>query len=364
MMEDTPDPLVQNDAASDVAGQEVVDESLEVEVSQENIITPDQPAVVPDDDWVQQDSASDIDVSLFTVTPYRFSHTITGFVGPFGLAIAQGDKLVVGEWRGHSITITDKDGRNRKTFGRRPATEKSLALRRLSGVSTQEDQYRYGSAPGQLYGPTGVAVTLDGSAIVVDSENHRLQLFSMEGSLTAIIGLGESLQYPYDVAVDGEGQVFVSDTFHHCIQVYSTSLSHSHTIGRRGAGKGEFSHPLGIAIEPSSGTMYVCDRDNSRVQKLIASTGEYVGEYKCDWLQYPAKVAVDVTTNTLFVSYGYSSVVAMYSITTGHYTGCLGVEDKRKLFQRPRGMAISNGQLMVCDSIQEEVIVFIKAQDA
>ena len=154
--------------------------------------------------------------------------------------------------------------------------------------------------------------------------------------------------------------MFVSDTSHHCIQVYSRSLSHSHSIGRRGDGEGEFSHPLGIAVEPSSGAIYVCDRDNSRVQKLIASTGEYVGEYRCNWLQYPAKVAVDTANNTLFVSYGYSSVVAMYSITTGHYTGCLGIEDRRKLFQRPRGMVVSNGQLMVCDGIQEEVVVLAK----
>ena len=36
-------------------------------------------------------------------------------------------------------------------------------------------------------------------------------------------------------------------------------------FGHRGSESGEFDHPRGVAVD-SSGVVYVCDRDNNRVQ--------------------------------------------------------------------------------------------------
>lgn len=54
----------------------------------------------------------------------------------------------------------------------------------------------YGSAPGQFVNPEGVAVLADGRAVVADTDNNRLQVFTPSGDLPALQPLPKPQSYP------------------------------------------------------------------------------------------------------------------------------------------------------------------------
>ena len=50
------------------------------------------------------------------------------------------------------------------------------------------------------------------------------------------------------------------------------------TFGQAGSGNGEFSEPQGVAVNESSGDVYVVDKGNDRVERF-SSTGAYEGQF-------------------------------------------------------------------------------------
>src|SRR5206468_1707187 len=85
-----------------------------------------------------------------------------------------------------------------------------------------------GSAPGELFFPTGIDVDKAGNLYVTDSGNQRVQLFKPDGA-------------------------FVE------------------AFGGAGAGDGQLNNPADVALDPS-GRVFVMDKDNSRVQRFSPST--------------------------------------------------------------------------------------------
>lgn len=65
-----------------------------------------------------------------------------------------------------------------------------------------------GFEPGQFRVPHGIAVARDGTVLVADRENSRLQLFTPQGELA---GVWDDLARPCQVALDGEGNVYVAE---------------------------------------------------------------------------------------------------------------------------------------------------------
>jgi len=84
-------------------------------------------------------------------------------------------------------------------------------------------------------------------------------------------GNGQFTSGPINVAVDpSTGYVFVSDTYGHRIQKFDANGTFVSAFGTMGTGNGQFQYPTGIAIT-LGGDMYVVDYGNKRVQKF--STG-------------------------------------------------------------------------------------------
>merc|ERR1711988_1131077 len=77
--------------------------------------------------------------------------------------------------------------------------------------------------------PSGVAVALDGSVIVADTNNHRIRRIAVNGDVTTLAGSGvqgyrdgpgERAQFRYvqGIACDRYGNVYVSERFDHRIR--------------------------------------------------------------------------------------------------------------------------------------------------
>lgn len=121
-----------------------------------------------------------------------------------------------------------------------------------------------GSDGGQFDLPHSLALDRRGRLVVVDRENHRLQLFGRDGRLLAVWGAGD-LRQPMDVHVDGEGTVYVAEC-HQRITIYDPHGAVISRWGERGEPPGRFPSFLHGICTDSHGDLYVADEQ--RLQKF------------------------------------------------------------------------------------------------
>ena len=63
----------------------------------------------------------------------------------------------------------------------------------------------------------------------------------VNGSLVLVVGVRSSVQCPRGIAINKTtGQVYIADSCNHRVQVLNADLTFSHSIGGRGSGQGEF----------------------------------------------------------------------------------------------------------------------------
>lgn len=134
-----------------------------------------------------------------------------------------------------------------------------------------------GNAAGKFHYPTNIFVSGDGSIIVSDSLNFRIQVFAPDGEfITAFGEAGQSPGYfsrPKGVAVDSDGNIYVVDSLFDNIQIFDNQGRLLMAFGGPGQGYGEFWLPTGIFIDKKD-TIYVSDTYNKRVQVFQYMKGE------------------------------------------------------------------------------------------
>lgn len=108
--------------------------------------------------------------------------------------------------------------------------------------------------------------------IVADACNHRLGRFTLDGALVGWIGSPGSagagtgqFRYPYGLLLPGDGTALVVEYGNNRVQHVELSTGRSLGVfGRTGRGEGELASPWGIAAIGE--TAYVLDSGNNRVQ--------------------------------------------------------------------------------------------------
>jgi len=135
---------------------------------------------------------------------------------------------------------------------------------------------------GQLNFPFGgVAFDGEGNLVVCDSQNHRIQVFRYsDGMHLRSIGRegagNGQFDTPWGIAFDGAGHIVVSEFDGHRVQVlrYSDG-AHVLTIGSRGSDNGQFYCPTGIAVD-GEGNVAVFDGHNARVKVHRLNDGAHI----------------------------------------------------------------------------------------
>ncbi len=119
-----------------------------------------------------------------------------------------------------------------------------------------------GSGPGQLHGPTYIAVTPDGTIAVSDSMNFRVQTFLPDGTPLASFGrVGDSagtFARPKGLASDAQGRLYVVDGAFDNVQIFDPAGRLLLAFGGPGNGPGEFNLPVGVFMDTTD-TIWVAD---------------------------------------------------------------------------------------------------------
>lgn len=265
----------------------------------------------------------------------------------------------------------------------------------MVGLSLAEDPPEFvlqwgggGTAEGQFGFSWGLTVSPSDGVYVVEAGNHRVQAFSDAGifermwgwgvstglpefeictgeCLGGLIGSGEGqLDSARGAAVDSSGRIFVADEQNHRINIYDGSGLFVETWGWGvatgmgffeictadclqgipGPGDRQFAYPHSVEVVRDTGTVYVVDAVNNRIQ-ILTTGGDYLGMlgWGFDGINFmnPSDIAIDSNGNVYVVEPGMNRVTKIDP--SGQFLlewGSLG--DQPGEFDEPHGIAIDS----------------------
>ncbi len=234
---------------------------------------------------------------------YDYSHNVgrgaqtgMGFNNPVAMALDASGVVYVVNRGSESISNVPWD---RTGVGQRIS---KVVLGSKSGEEEYVSEFsRYGSAPGQLIWPAGIALDAQGRVYVTDEWLNRVSVFDAEGKFLScwnVVQSGESEPNGASgIAFDANtNTLFISDGRSHKVRQFTTEGAFLGSWGHLGSGPGELDSPWGLTVD-DEGYIYVADHKNHRVQKFT-NDGTFVTQIggpgtKRSSLSYPTDVAVD-----------------------------------------------------------------------
>lgn len=191
-----------------------------------------------------------------------------------GVAVDRHDRVYVFNRGEHPVCVFDADGTFRSSWG------EHLFVR-----------------------PHGISIGLDcssGDDVVycTDDLDHTVRKLTLDGKLLLTLGVsgqpadtgatsldfrtilraGPPFHYPTNLALSAEGEMYVTDGYGNArVHKFAPDGRLLFSWGEPGNGPGEFHIPHGIAID-RQGTVYVADRENSRMQRFTPQ-GEFIDQW-------------------------------------------------------------------------------------
>ena len=220
------------------------------------------------------------------IRSFGFKGSSTGqFQHPRSVAITSDNYIFIADTNNHRIQMFTMEGRFVKSVG-------------LKGLEPLQFKY-----------PSGIAVHPSGRVFIADSLNHRIQVLNPDLTYSYMFGSKGSAPGQFlrsrDVAINSSGVVYVADYYNHRLQLFSADGQFISSFGSKGFRHGQLYYPTSICVD-STNTVYVTD-ENNRVS-VYTSNGQFIkcfgtrgsGEFEGE-LNYPKEVAVDNTTGALYV---------------------------------------------------------------
>jgi tripartite motif-containing protein 71 len=226
---------------------------------------------------------------------------VPGVNSPRGIRVDAGGRISVVDYWNQRIESVDASGQNALVFGFRgrrslpgslnfawdmafqPGTGRIFVANRESNdivVFNSDGTFvmkwsRSGHKPGTVMLPQGLTFAPDGTLLVADSGNGRIQRFSIDstgkGTYVAKYGqqgtvaMGPSfLNHPTGISVAADGTIWVADTLNGSIQ----SMSPTGTWTRYNRTSGQsFRVPWGVTVAPD-GSIWVADTGHDQITKM------------------------------------------------------------------------------------------------
>jgi len=171
---------------------------------------------------------------------------------------------------------------------------------------------------GMFVRPHGIFIGPDDYVFCIDDLDHTVRKFTSDGRLLLTLGTsgqhsdtgatsidyrtivraGPPFHFPTNLALAPEGDLYITDGYGNArVHRFSPDGRLILSWGKPGSGPGEFHVPHGIAVD-RKGTVYVADRENSRIQ-LFNPEGVYLAEWTD--VARPCEVFID-RVGTVYVA--------------------------------------------------------------
>ena len=261
-----------------------------------------------------------------------------------------------------------------------------------------------GKGKGQFDSPTAISVDINGSVLVADTDNGRIEKFSPTGAfLNTVESAGnhhdKSFQ-PSGIAADHAGNIYVADASKHRVEklapdskliaewkgpdpgfygprriaidrddsIYVVDQGRTRIVkfspdgrvlavwGSKGNGDSQFDDPTSVAVDPKTNKVYVVDPRNRRIQ-VFDSEGKFLAKWSVpEWGQPHGfeDIAVDPKTDRLYASSANMDSVLMFDLN-GKRLGSVTPKPPNKL-EGPSGIALAGRKLYVLDMASNRVI--------
>ena len=165
--------------------------------------------------------------------------------------------------------------------------------------------------------------------------------------------------FPWGIAVDSSGSVFVADTYNNRIQKFAATGGAPQLVFGGGSA-GAFNLPRGVAIAPN-GDIYVADSGNNRVVHFNSSGG-FIGTWGTagtgtSQFNTPNGIAID-STGAVFVTDTGNNRVMKFTATGSpvKHWGTIGSATRN--FNAPRGIAITGTTVWITDYNNNRVVKY------
>ena len=217
-----------------------------------------------------------------------------------------------------------------------------------------------GESVGMLKGPWGVAVNDKDEIAVTEFWNHRVSVFSSDGTHLRSFGRkGENnseFNAPSGIAFDSLGNIIVTDCKTHRVQVFDRNGKFLRKFGEYGSLDHQLTYPEGLSIN-GNGDIIVADRTNKLI-KIFSSTGEYLRKFGRAGSLVSPYHCIQHGQYLIVSDYGDDSI-KMFDLE-GKFISKFGKQgEKDGEFNKPRYLSVNKqGLLMVCDSFNHRVQLF------
>jgi NHL repeat len=129
------------------------------------------------------------------------------------------------------------------------------------------------------------------------------------------------------------------------------------SFGSQGSGNGQFQSPLGVAVQASSGNVFVVDSGNARVEKFTPG-GSFISAFGQGRLSSPRGIATD-NLGKVYVSDAGTNTVQKFDANGNFVSTIDGTSAPQGHFQSLGGVAVDQANnLWVADSGTSNVIEF------
>lgn len=165
------------------------------------------------------------------------------FATPQGVCLDGQSRMIVADTRNHRVQIFQN--------------YELVAV--IGDLGDADDQFRL---------PTACAFTPDKHILVLDSKHGAVKVFAQDLSFKFSFGTAGSspgmLNMPQGMDMAPDGTLWIADTGNHRLQQFSLDGKLIAMVGKNGHGSGEFRGPTGIACRGND--IYVADYGNRRIQ--------------------------------------------------------------------------------------------------
>ena len=219
-----------------------------------------------------------------------------------------------------------------------------------------------GSSVGMQRSPYGVAVNERDEIAVTEIGNHRVHVFSSDGTYLRSFGRQGDKQgefnFPTGIAFNKNSRSLVADSKNNRVQLFNEQGEYLSQFGGEGNLDHQLRDPLGLSVD-RNGNIIVADKGN-KVIKTFSPSGQFLyklGEGEGEGFTYPSHcIQYD---KYLIVSDAGDHCIKVFDIN-GNFLYKFGNKGNRDgEFNSLRFLSVNKaGHLMVCDRDNDRVQVF------